>query len=728
MGKAKKEKARLRQARLRADPTGQSPSAGAGGIDAMASPAHRQQLIETLTTGTPSQKAIACHAIAHLLSSTPPSTTASSPFLHPQLLSRLLSLLFITDFDARYAAAIALHSISSLGQRACSALFMHDVLNATLTLLSNPSALSLERDKRGRLLVEAVAVLRDLIENVDSVLLELSASPPAVQCLFSLLSSPQSTVGLQVEVASLLLQATEDNERLVWRIHSTPTATALLTQLLTSNSVSMLVRLNVAGVVLNLQPPQQLAQLTAASAASASSPSSGSAASTATADVQYTVQRVLVVLHSALQVDVAALALSHLRAVHAERLRMNDELTVMEQTDKRELAAHHDDGKEAVMAEDAADSMEVEREERKVAPPRAGKKGASPQDVERESQRKVEQMTAEWTEHISAVKLALELLSNLTALDDDDDDDDERADAEDEDAKEEEKQPSTTSALAQALVSLDAFGLVAKLLTTGLPAEEVEKSGGERAMVMTMVGDEYGADVLSSLSSLRCRSAALLTNLILSLPLTALAHHLPTVLQYASHRMRELLLVSTPSTAPAAADPTATAGTELEEMESLTGLFYVLSKASGSSASSSSLPSPLSPEHVQPLLDILAQPSTPLSVQLNLIDLLPLLPSSSTSNATLCAALLLALEQQSPPSLERTDRVLNALMDVYSEDGRWGEVVVGARMLERMEEALKGMERMVQGIGGRGQRQERRRYVESMRNVKAFLLYKPQHL
>ena len=735
MGKAKKDRARLRRAaRQRADPiTGQPPpGGGSGSLDALASPAQRQQLLETLTTGTPSQKAIACHAIAHLLSSTPPSPTATSPFLHPHLLARLLSLLFIPDFDTRHAAAIALHSLSSLGQRACTTLLKHDTLNAALALLTNPSALQLDGERRGRLLVEGVGVLRDLIENVDSVLLEVSSSSSAIHCLFSLLSSPQSIPALQVEVASLLLQATEDNERLVSLIRATPSAVAPLTQLLSSESAPLLLRLNVAGVVLNMQPQQQLALLTSSTPASSSSSSSSSSGpAAASADVQSAVQRVLLVLQSASQTDVAALTLSHLRAVHSERLRVNERLTAMEHADKPEqstAAADHDEGKEAVMGDDAVDYMEVEREERKEdrkeAPPRAGKKAGSAQDVERESQRKVEQMTAEWSEHIHAVKLAVELLSNLTAPDDDDDDG-----ADEEEGKAEEKELSTTSALAQALVELDVFGLVVRLLTTGLPLEEVEKSGGEQAMVTAMMGDDYAADVLSSLSSLRSRSAALLTNLILCLPFPALAHHLPAVLQYASHRMRQLLLPSTSNPASASGDSTAaaTAGSELEEMESLTGLYFVLSKAAASSSSSSSLSSPLSPEHVQPLLDILAQPSTPLTVQLNLIDLLPLLPSSSAPNACLCAALLYAL-QQSPPSLERTDRVLNALMDVYAEDGRWGEVLVGARVLERMEEAVKGMERAVKGMGGRGEREERRRYVESARNVRAFLQYKPQHL
>ena len=723
MGKAKKEKARLRAARQRADPVGLSATSSSLTADAVTNPARRQQLIETLTTGTPTQKAIACHAIAHLLSSTPTSShhsTSASPFLHPALLARVLSLLFITDYDARLAAAVALHAISSLGQRACAALLKQDALAAVLSLLSNGAVLALERERRGRLLVEGVGVLRDLIENVDSVVHDISASSSAVECLFSLLASPQSTAALQAEVASLLLQAVEDNARLVQLIRATPSALALLIRLLDSDGASMLVRLNVAGVVLQLQPARDLALLTAV-------PYPSSSASSADASVIAAVERVMAVVCSALSMDVASITAQYLRAVQSERQRMNAQLTAMDHGSERTVA-EHDEGKEVDMADAinaAESSMDVERETKEQPAP-TGRKPPTAHDVERDSQRRVDALTAEWTAQLDATKLALELLTNLTAPEDEEEDD------ADEERKDEEKSSNDTSFLSQALVTADCFPLVARALTAPLALEEGEKDEG--AAVVGMIGDEHGESVLSMLSSMRGRCAALLTNLILCLPFPIVVPHLPAVLHYAGQRMQQLLSASSAAAAaaPAAADREAhspLSDAALEEMESLTGLFFVISKqtASPSTAASTSESSPLSSEHVQPLLAILSHPSTPLSVQLNLIDLLPLLPPSSAPNALVCGALLQSL-QRAPLCLERVDRSLNALMDLYAEDGRCGDIVVALRVLQTMEDAASAMERMVAGMGGKAEREERRRHMESVRNVRAFLQYKPQHL
>ena len=750
MGKAKKEKARLRQARAKADPTGLAAASAAlitATAEAVTSPAKRQQLIETLTSGTANQKAIACHAIAHMISNTA-SSAASSPFLHPQLLSRLLGLLFTADFDTRLAASIALHSLTSLSHRACTALLKLDLLPACLSLLpaSTPSMAALTVSQRCSLLVQVVGCIRDVTEQVDSALAELSSSPPAVQSLLALFcDSRDGSEEMRCEVGGLLLAMTEDNEQLRAVINSVPSSASTFVSLLADSTASpLLLRCQLAGVVLNLQSPQQLAVLAVRGESGGTQ--------NVTAVVQEAVQAALTVLHSALQVDVAGISRDMLGAMRVERERLNERLTQLDHAKQpagevREVSMQTDDSKQADMAD--IDTDEQKQQTTSHITDRtshaAHKKEPTANDVEKESQRATELLIARWHTQLQCTRLGLELLSNLCAEDEDagiDDDGDERA-------VDEHKVDSDASSqltwVGERLIAADTFAAVMRLLAVRVSGES--ESQDERSVVASMVGEDYAEECCSAVASLRCRAAALLTNLILYLPVASFASHIPALLHYSGQRLTQLLSPASPPPPATTANTVISASSAssqldesaVSEVESLTGLYYVISKLSHSATSATSATSPssatsplLEPQHAQTLLTVLTQPATPLPVQLNVIDILsllathapqPSLPSSAFVVPVTSALLaLLGSNQQ----LDVLDRCVNALMDVYAEDGVWSVEVVQLGVLEAMQRAVVGIERLVKGQ--RLDREDRRRYVESVGNVREFLRYKPQHI
>ena len=172
-------------------------------------------------------------------------------------------------------------------------------------------------------------------------------------------------------------------------------------------------------------------------------------------------------------------------------------------------------------------------------------------------------------------------------------------------------------------------------------------------------------------------------------------------------------------------------------MESLTGLYYVISKLSHSNTASTTSSSPaaaplFATHHAQTLLAVLAQPATPLPVQLNVIDILSLLATHAPQPSLPPSAFVVPVSSAllgllgGSGQLDVLDRCVNALMDVYAEDGVWSVEVVQLGVLEGMQRALVGMERLVKAQ--RMDREDRRRYMESLGNVKEFLRYKPQHI
>ena len=776
MGKAKKEKARLRQARQKAK------EAAGGGLPSsplpslviapLESPAQRQQLLETLTSGTATQKAIACHAVAHQVSNASFSSSASSsPFLQPQLLSRLLALLFAADYDARFAASVALHALSSMSPRACAALLKQDALTACLSLLSHPSLLPLDGPRRDRLLVEAVGIIRDLTENADTALMETSASA-ALRSLFALLTPQQGQQGqrraeeggrvrLQVEVASLLLQMTEQNEQLVAAISGDQAAISLLLSTMAEQKASAMLRLTIAGIVINLQTPQQIRLLSTAFPPSSSSSASSQLSSSPhsiPAGALSSLQAAVALLCSALQEDVAAVSREYLHSMKAERERLyaavsegeGKQLRQPKQAEpsdgQQEVEMKEGEAEEAVMrteteekAMQAEPSMEVE-EARLSA---ARKRELRPSELERDSQRRVELMTGSWQERVNAVKLALELLSNLTAEDDE----------EEEDEAEETKQPSaeeketaaSTSWLSGALAAADSFTHAARLLDSELAAGGQQS---ERELVTTMLGDDYGDGCVALLTSMRCRAASFLTNLVLYLPPAAVAPHLPGIMQRCSQRLTQLLsapvsasssTASGSTSASASASPSSpplqSSDAGLEEMESLTGLFFVISKSQHIAASASSSPV-LSASQLQSLLQLLTLPSTAPSIRLNLLDIAAVVASHPVS-ASLCvepvtAAVLSLLRPchaaSSAEATELLDRCLNVLMDCYAEDGVHGELLVRLAVLPALQEAAGALQRLAGGKGGGQRGEDRRRHLETVSNVREFLRYKPQHI
>ena len=739
MGKAKKEKARLRQARAKTDPTGLAAASAASAAlttaEAVTSPAKRQQLIETLTSGTPNQKAIACHAIAHIVNNAASASTAaaSSPFLHPQLLSRLLALLFTVDFDTRLAAAIALHSLTSLSQRACTALLKLDLLPACISLLpaSSASMAALTTAQRCSLLVQVLGCIRDVTEQVDNALAELSSSPPAIHGLLLLLCErSEGSDGMRCEVAGLLLAVTEDNDQLRTLINSTPDSASSFISLLADSSASpLLLRCQLAGVVLNLQSPQQLAAL---------STGGEKVRAQEVADVvQEAVAAALSVLNSALQADVAAVSRQLMGDIKAERANCNDRLTqldtakqrVSDATDSNDMQS--DDNKQAAM-DDIEEHDHKQQSHGRSADKRAHaahKKEPTANDVERQSQRAMDSLIARWHTHLHSPRLALELLTNLCAGDEEEAgmDDEERG-------VEEQKLETETNQLTwvgERLIAADTFAAAVRLLALQLNSEAED----ERTSIAGMVGDDYADECCAAAASLRCRAAGLLTNLILYLPIESFAPHVPALLHYSGQRLTQLLsaLTTTTSSASSTSDGTTQDESAADEMESLTSLYYVISKLSHSAAATTSSSPPLfAPQHAQTLLAILAKPATPLAVQLNVIDILsllathvpqPSLPSSAFVVPVTSALLaLLGSSQQ----LDVLDRCVNALMDIYAEDGVWSVEVVQLAVLEAMQHSLAGMERLVKSQ--RMDREDRRRYMETVGNVREFLKYKPQHV
>ena len=738
MGKTKKEKGRLRQARAKADPSGlAAASAALTAADTVATPAKRQQLIETLTSGTPSQKAIACHAIAHMVNNAAASSSASasSPFLHPQLLSRLLTLLFTPAFDARLAAAVALHSLTSLSQRACSALLKLELLPAAISLLpaSAASMTALTPAQRYSLLVPVVGCIRDVTEQADSALAELSASPPAVQSLLSLLcDKAEGSEELRCEVGGLLLELTEDNDQLRALINTIPNSAPTFLSLLADSTAPPLLRCQLAGVVLNLQAPQQLAALAVSGA-------SGGVQGVP-AGVQEAVAAALAVLTSALQVDLSCVSRDILGGMKAERERFNDRLT---QLDSTQQTAHDSAAADDMQTDESKqlDMADIDEQKQNHQPTTSGKaaraahsKEPTANDMEKDAQRAMELLIARWHAQLQSTRLALELLTNLCAGED------EAAMDDDGGAAEEQKTESETNQLTwvgERLVAADSFATVMRLLSVRLSGEGED----ERAAVASMVGEDYADECCAAVTALRCRAAALLTNFILYLPIPSFAPHVPALLHYSGQRLTQLLSpASSPATTTAAAAPASPAGQRSQEeesaeneMESLTGLYFVISKLSHSATATSASASPLfAPQHAQTLLTVLSQPSTPLPVQLNVIDILSLLathapqPSlpSSAFVVPVSAALLSLLA--SSPSVDVLDRCVNALMDVYAEDGVWGGELAQLGVLGAMQSALPSMERLVKAQ--RMDREDRRRYLESLSNVREFLKYKPQHV
>ena len=743
MGKAKKDKARLRQARAKADPSGLSAvSTALNTADAATSPAQRQQLIETLTSGTPNQKAIACYAIAHMVSnaaSASSAPSASSPFIHPQLLSRLLSLLFTPDFDTRLAASLALHSLTSLSQRACTALLKLDLLPAAISLLPapSPSMIALTPSQRCSLLVQVIGCIRDVTEQVDSALAEMSSSPPAVQSLLALLCEKvEGGEELMCEVGALLLAVTEDNDQLRALINAIPNSALTFVALLADSVASpLLLRCQLAGVVLNLQEPEQLAALAVRG-------DSGGAQSV-TGVVQDAVGAALSVLNSALQVDVASASRDIMNAAKAEREKLNDRLTQLDhKTQSANTKPTPNDMQTDDSKSDMADIDTVEHKQQTVTQPAdrtahgSHKKEATQNDVEKESQHAMERLVAGFHTQLQATRLALELLTNLCAGEE------EIGMEDDERGVEEQKVDSETNQLTwvgERLVAADMFSAVMRLLALRVIGEGED----ERTVVASMVGDDYVDECCAAITSLRCRAAALLTNLILYLPIASFAQHVPALLHYSGQRLTQLLsseslTSTTDNSAPSTNATSKQEESAVDEMESLTGLYYVISKVSHSNTATSSSSPLFAPQHAHTLLTILAQPTTPLPVQLNIIDILSLLathapqPSlpSSAFVVPVTGALLGLLSGGGggggSAALDVMDRCVNALMDVYAEDGVWSGEVVQLGVLEGMQRALAGMERMVKAQ--RMDREDRRRYTESMGNVKEFLRYKPQHI
>ena len=520
MGKAKKEKARLRQARAKADPSGLTAVAAAlNTAGANTSPAQRQQLIETLTSGTPNQKALACHAIAHMVnnaaSSSSSSSSASSPFLHPQLLSRLLSLLFTVDFDTRLAASIALHSLTSLSQRACTALLKLDLLPACVSLLpaSSVSMAALTVSQRCSLLVQVIGCIRDATEQVDGALAELSASPPAVQSLLALLCEKgDGSEDMRCEVGALLLAVTEDNDQLRALINATANSAPTFIAVLADSTASpLLLRCQLAGVVLNLQLPQHLAALAVRGEISG--------VQSVASVVQEAVATALSVLGSALQVDVAAISREMLGAMKAEREKFNDRLT---QLDSKKQTAKHNTQGDGMQTDDTkqSDMADIDAHEHKqqtaTHPLAAHKKEPTANDVEKEAQHAQERLIARWHTQLQSTRLALELLTNLCSGEE------ETGMDEEERAVEEQKMDSESNQLTwvgERLIAADTFAAVMGLLALRVSSEGED----ERAVVASMVGEDYADECCVAAASLRCRAAALLTNLILYLPIASFA-------------------------------------------------------------------------------------------------------------------------------------------------------------------------------------------------------------
>ena len=734
MGKAKKEKARLRHARAKADPTGlAAASVALTTAEAVTSPAKRQQLIETLTSGTANQKAIACHAIAHIVNNAASSSaSASSPFLHPQLLSRLLALLFTPDFDTRLAASIALHSLTSLSQRACTTLLKLDLLPACISLLpaSSASMIALTASQRYSLLVQVIGCIHEVTEQVDAALAELSTAPPAVQSLLALLCEKgESSEEMRCEVGGLLLAMTEDNDQLRALINAVPNSASTFVSLLADSTASPpLLRCQLAGVVLNLQSPEQLAAL-------AEHGVSGCMQGVATV-VQEAVAAALSVFHSALQVDVAAVSGEMMSTMKAERENFHDRLIQLDHPKSTanhasETDMHTDDSRQADMAD--IDEQKSTAQAADKTAHAAHKKEMTANDVEKQSQRVQESLIARWHTQLQSTRLALELLTNLCAGEEEARMDDEER------GVEEQKVESETNQLTwvgERLIAADTFAAVMRLLASRLSGDGED----ERTVAASMVGEDYADECCAAIASLRCRAAALLTNLILYLPVASFVSHVPALLHYSGQRLTQLL--SSASVPPTANNSSATTSASsassrqdesaVSEMESLTGLYYVISKLSHFTTATSASSTLFAPQHAQTLLAVLAQPATPLPVQLNVIDIMsllathapqPSLPSSAFVVPVTSALLsLLGSSQQ----LDVLDRCVNALMDVYAEDRVWSAEVVQLGVLEAMQRSMASMERLMKAQ--RMDREDRRRYVESVGNIREFLKYKPQHI